>query len=87
MQKDMFERRVREVTVTISNDKCTGCGKCVDKCRHGVMHLRARDDKRWAWLAFPEKCTGCGRCEKACPSYAIMLIDVTGIAMGNPVIR
>jgi dihydroorotate dehydrogenase subfamily 1 len=55
-------------SAVISEDKCTGCGKCrtcvydaVD-CVNGVFSIS------------PDRCTGCGTCAWLCPAKAIRMV-------------
>lgn len=48
---------------------CIGCGKCIDVCRFGAIHISshgvAEVDK--------DNCIGCSACTKACPQHVIHL--------------
>jgi len=46
---------------------CIGCGKCVEACRIGAIHL---NDFNVAEVD-SEKCVNCGLCMKACPKGLI----------------
>jgi len=72
-------KKTKEVTVRVSMDACSGCGKCVVKCRAGAMKMRYREDKASAWVAYPSKCTGCGRCAKVCNYNAVKINELSGI--------
>lgn len=47
------------------NDKCTGCGICMDTCYMNAIHVQ---DKKAYHTGI---CRGCGRCASACPSGAV----------------
>lgn len=56
----------RNQTVWVDEERCTGCGACVEVCPVGAIALldgRARVDD--------ELCTGCQVCVDACPQDAI----------------
>lgn len=53
----------------ILEERCTGCGDCVELCPVGALELR--DDH--AVLARPEDCRYCADCEMICPEGAIAL--------------
>jgi electron transport complex protein RnfB len=74
----------------IDEDKCTGCGVCVDTCPRSIISLLPRDQTvvvmcrnkaigRIARLQCKTACVGCKRCEKQCPSDSIHVID--GVAI------
>lgn len=49
--------------------RCTGCGRCVDRCP--TQALSQINNK--ASLSAPEKCIFCDVCEDICPEQAIAL--------------
>ena len=56
--------------ITVDEDKCIGCGKCVEVC---PFNLRILEEGKSS--VDPKRCVGCGRCLKVCPEKAIS-IDV-----------
>ena len=50
----------------IDQEKCTGCGLCVDACP--VEAISLDDDKA---KVDGETCTECGTCVEECPNEAI----------------
>ena len=58
-------RRMEGISVKVDEDKCIGCGKCVDVCVFGGRELI--DGKGKIDL---ERCLGCGRCAEVCPAGA-----------------
>jgi ferredoxin len=50
----------------VNNDKCIGCGTCVDICPVNAISLQ--DGKA---VINQEKCVNCGACAGACPVNAI----------------
>ncbi len=50
----------------IDNEKCTGCGKCVEICRFNSLALVKNKI-----MVFPELCHSCGGCWLVCPEKAI----------------
>ena len=55
----------------VDNEKCTGCGKCVERCPEGAITL----NEQGIAVVDKEKCTGCNKCSKACPALAIAIND------------
>ena len=52
----------------IDEDKCVGCGLCVDVCP--VEAITLENDKA---KVDEEKCTECGQCVEECPNEAISI--------------
>lgn len=63
-------------TLQLFTDKCTGCGRCVEVCPHGVFELR---DKRAA-VTDRDLCMECGACAKNCEFGAITVNTGVGCA-------
>jgi len=63
--------------IRIDEEKCTGCGTCVNTCHEGALQLvngKAR-------LVSESYCDGLGACLPNCPSGALSLVDrETGMA-------
>lgn len=68
----------------IDEDKCTGCGACVEECPRSVTQLlpkskmvyvrcRNSDTARMARDVCMTACIACGRCKKACQYDAIVV--------------
>jgi coenzyme F420-reducing hydrogenase delta subunit/NAD-dependent dihydropyrimidine dehydrogenase PreA subunit len=61
-------------TVTVDEDKCSGCGICVMVCPYEAPHLIEKEvdgEMDRFSEADPNKCMGCGTCVAACPLGAI----------------
>lgn len=59
-------------TIQVNEDHCTGCGKCVRHCHHGVLSITTNDNqKRCATVQHADHCVGCGHCLQACRFGAI----------------
>jgi NAD-dependent dihydropyrimidine dehydrogenase PreA subunit len=59
------------VEVKVDNDKCTGCGTCVETCPMEVFEIK--DEK--SVPVKPEECIVCRACEVQCPEEAIQIIE------------
>ena len=57
--------------ITIDEEKCNGCGLCVDACHEGAIALV----KGKARLIRDDYCDGLGDCLPACPTGAISFIE------------
>ena len=55
------------MAVNIDNDKCIGCGACVDMCP--VNALAVEDGK----VKVNNDCIDCGACVSSCPAEALEL--------------
>jgi NAD-dependent dihydropyrimidine dehydrogenase PreA subunit len=60
----------------IDQEKCTGCGICVELCIMDVIRLGKQNNK--AYIAYPEDCQLCYQCELECPQKAVY-VDFTPI--------
>jgi len=62
--------------VTVDNDKCIGCGECVDICPVEVYELQ--DEKSVPVNA--EECVGCESCIEVCEQEAIIVKEIGSAA-------
>ena len=73
----MKHRYLKNVaTINLMPDKCSGCGKCVDVCPHGVFNLENSN----AIIIDKNSCMECGACVKNCPVSAINVNAGAGCA-------
>ena len=56
--------------VAVDQEKCVGCGRCVNICAHGAPSITNRKS-----TIDTNKCLGCGRCLALCPTDAIAPIS------------
>ena len=59
----------------VIEEKCTGCGACVDACPFGAIRVEEMA------VIDEEKCTLCGACVEACPLGALELEEVVRTGM------
>lgn len=59
------------VKIVVDNDKCTGCGTCVETCPVEVFEMK--DGKSVPVKV--EECLVCRACEAQCPESAIQVIE------------
>lgn len=72
----VVRRKVREVQIVVLEDRCKGCGFCIDICPFKVLDFNAKLNLRGAhppYVKSLELCTGCGLCEEICPDLSIFL--------------
>ena len=60
----------------VMNNRCTGCGACIEFCPASVLEFSDWANARGSF--FPrvvkgreDRCLGCGTCEHVCPSFSI----------------
>jgi len=59
------------VEVKVDQEKCDGCGTCVDVCPVDVFELR--EEK--SYVVNNDECLVCKACEVQCPNGAIEVIE------------
>jgi len=62
---------------TINNNKCTGCGVCLDYCRFDAIKHENRDGREYFQID-RFACEGCGVCVHFCPEKAIDFHETIG---------
>ncbi len=60
----------------LSEEKCTGCGMCVNVCPHEVFVM---NDKK-VQIIDRNRCMECGACAKNCPVSALNVESGVGCA-------
>ena len=64
------------VTLKLDENKCTGCGMCLEVCPHQVFKMNGRH----AMIRNRDACMECGACRKNCPAQAIYVESGVGCA-------
>ncbi len=64
------------VTLQLAQEKCTGCGMCLDVCPHAVFAREGRVVR----IADRDACMECGACARNCPAAAIQVRSGVGCA-------
>ena len=64
------------VTLQLDENKCTGCGMCLDVCPHEVFKMNSR----LVVIQNRDACMECGACSLNCPVNAITVQSGVGCA-------
>ncbi len=70
--------RISHGIVNVIDDRCKGCGFCVEFCPRNVLAISERMNAKGYHP--PEViddvgCTNCGLCSLLCPDFAIYVVD------------
>lgn len=74
MESSVYLKNV--VTLKLNEDKCTGCGMCLDVCPHEVFKMNGKH----VMIQNRDACMECGACSKNCPAEAIYVESGVGCA-------
>jgi len=64
------------VTLQLDENKCTGCGMCLDVCPHEVFKMNSSH----VVIQNRDACMECGACSLNCPANAISVQSGVGCA-------
>lgn len=65
---------VAKAEVYIINERCKGCGICVEVCQACVLERSTEANSKGYHIPMvrePDACLGCGMCEMLCPDFAV----------------
>jgi len=72
--------------VSFREDRCKGCGLCVEACPKGIITLTKDDINdlgyRYARIIDKDKCIGCAFCAHMCPDIVIEIFKKRGQKCG-----
>ena len=71
---DVDEIQVARGVVHIIEDRCKGCGYCIEFCPRQVLDVSSKFNKKGYHppvVVKPEDCVSCHYCEIICPEFAI----------------
>jgi NAD-dependent dihydropyrimidine dehydrogenase PreA subunit len=63
-------------SLELLTEKCTGCGKCIEVCPHGVFGM----EDRKAVILDRDRCMECGACANNCAFGALRVDKGVGCA-------
>jgi ferredoxin len=52
---------------------CTGCKRCIKKCKHSVLDITGDATGSYIFVRLPDKCDACGDCVGVCKFNALEL--------------
>lgn len=58
--------------LAVEEEKCKGCGVCIEVCPKGVFELYRSGDAQKSQVLLSEECVQCTACVKQCPEHAIV---------------
>lgn len=65
-------------TLKVDEDKCTGCGACLEVCPHEVLVMNSSH----VMIRNLDACMECGACRRNCPFDAVSVQSGVGCAAG-----
>ncbi|MDR0348579.1 MAG: 4Fe-4S binding protein, partial [Tannerella sp.] len=68
-------KRAKNKIIRVIGDNCTGCQRCIKKCRHKALETVTGEEGRFVVLKYPERCTACRDCIIVCKFNALELTD------------
>jgi NAD-dependent dihydropyrimidine dehydrogenase PreA subunit len=68
-------KRAKSKIISVINENCTGCQRCMKRCRHKALEMTNGDNGKYVVLKYPEKCTACRDCILVCKSNALELVN------------
>jgi NAD-dependent dihydropyrimidine dehydrogenase PreA subunit len=73
---DLHRRRKnRNKVIYVDKNSCTGCQRCVKRCRRHVLEAVEDEPGKRVTVKYPDKCTACGDCLGKCKFNALKLIE------------
>ncbi|MDR0834209.1 MAG: 4Fe-4S dicluster domain-containing protein [Candidatus Symbiothrix sp.] len=70
-------KRGKNKIIYIVEDKCTGCQRCLRRCRYRVLDKISNAKFARVIVKHPNQCTACGDCLSACKFNALKLVKKT----------
>ena len=67
-------KRAKKKVIRVIDNNCTGCQRCLKKCRYKALEMGTREIGQHVVLN-PDRCTACGDCLTVCKFNALELIN------------
>ena len=77
---DVDEIQVSRGIVHILEDRCKGCGYCIEYCPREILAFASKYNQKGYHppeVTKPEDCVNCHYCEIICPEFAIYSVEET----------
>ena len=74
---DLQEIEISHGVVHILEDRCKGCGYCIEFCPRGVIEFSTHFNEKGYHppaVKNPDDCVNCHYCEIICPEFAIFSV-------------
>lgn len=68
-------------SIQVFRDNCTGCGRCIEVCPHGVLEI----DEKKVFITDADLCMECGACMTNCSFNAVRVN--TGVGCASAIIN
>ena len=71
-----------QVSRDILEDRCKGCGYCIEFCPKSVLDFSTRFNRKGYHppsVGKPDECVNCHYCEIICPEFAIYSVEAEAI--------
>ena len=71
--------RSRHYQVCVIEERCKGCGFCIEFCPQHILHHPAEPGSKGYYTVRTDnsdKCTGCDICSMVCPDFAISIVSI-----------
>jgi len=83
---DIDEIQVEKGIVYILEDRCKGCGYCIEFCPRQILEFSSKFNKKGYHVPLvinSENCVNCHYCEIICPEFAIYSVGVSSQQNGK----
>ena len=68
-------KRAKNKVVRVIDGNCTGCRRCMKRCRHKALDIVKDETSVRIVVKYPGKCNACGNCVAACKFNALELVS------------